>query len=53
MYSIRHNDRSFSTISFMEDLVPAGLIAGIVTEHSVIPATSVASLLREMDAFQN
>ncbi|KAK8791402.1 hypothetical protein WA588_001410, partial [Blastocystis sp. NMH] len=39
-------------INLSYDLVPAALISGIVTEYSIIPATSVASVLRDMETLK-
>ncbi|KAK8805950.1 hypothetical protein WA171_007036, partial [Blastocystis sp. BT1] len=40
-------------INLSYDLVPASLISGIVTEYSIIPATSVASVLRDMETVRS
>ena len=43
---------SLQLINLSYDLVPAALISGIVTEYSIIPATSVASVLRDMETLK-
>lgn len=40
---------SLQLINLSYDLVPANLISAIVMQTSVIPATSVPSILRERD----
>ena len=40
---------SLKLFNLCYDLVPASLISGIITEITIIPATSVASTIREYD----
>jgi translation initiation factor eIF-2B subunit delta len=45
----KENDTRFKRLHLMYDLTPAQFVSGIVTELGIVPPTSVAVLLREMN----
>lgn len=45
--------KSLKLLNLMYDLTPSEFVSGIVTEMGILPVTSVAVLLREMDSQDN